>query len=37
MDLERVLLRLLAKRPEDRVQSCHDLAALLRGIQASLG
>jgi serine/threonine-protein kinase len=36
-ELENVLLRLLAKRPEDRVQSCRDLAALLSGIRAGLG
>jgi serine/threonine protein kinase len=36
-DLEAVLLQLLAKRPEDRVQSCRDLAVLLSGIRASRG
>jgi eukaryotic-like serine/threonine-protein kinase len=36
-DLETILLQLLAKRPEDRVQSCRDLAARLSQIRAGLG
>jgi eukaryotic-like serine/threonine-protein kinase len=36
-DLDTVLLQLLAKSPEERVQSCRDLAALLSSIRAGLG
>jgi serine/threonine-protein kinase len=35
-DLEAVILKLLAKKPEQRVQSCRDLAGLLGGILAGL-
>jgi len=35
-DLEAILLQLLAKRPEDRIQSCRDLGVLLSGIRAAL-
>ena len=30
-ELEAIILKLLAKRPEERVQSCRGLAALLEG------
>jgi serine/threonine protein kinase len=35
-DLETILLQLLAKRPEQRIQSCRDLVALLSGIRSGL-
>jgi tetratricopeptide (TPR) repeat protein len=35
-ELERVILQLLAKKPEQRVQSCRDVAALLGGILAGV-
>jgi hypothetical protein len=35
-DLETIILQLLAKKPEQRVQSCRDLAGLRGGILAGL-
>jgi hypothetical protein len=35
-DLQTIILQLLAKRPEQRVQSCRDLASLLGGLLARL-
>ncbi len=35
VDLEAIVLRLLAKKPEDRVQSCRDLAALLSSLYST--